>query len=166
MSRVAVVAIATLLVMTAADAGAQSAYVGASLFGDIVRLSGTRTVVSGDVSRGGEALGFTVRVGTPLGDRWGVEAEFARPAEIEEERANDILPLALIAESLPPGTALPTRLFPPISYRTTHRNTTISTAAWVRQDISARAALVYLGGLGFYRSESEVVTCPRNPLHG
>ena len=155
MSRVAIMTIATLLLTAAADVDAQTAYVGASLFGDIVRVGGTRTVLSGDVSPGGEALGFTVRVGTPLAERWGVEAEFARPAEIEDERANDILPLALI-ESLPPGVSLPTGLFPPFSRRTTYRNTTISTGAWVRQGLSARASLVYLGGLGYYRSEREV----------
>jgi hypothetical protein len=156
MNRVTAAAVATLLLTAAADAGAQTAYVGASLFGDIVRLSGTRTVRTGDVSPGGEALGFTVRVGTPLGARWGVEAEFARPAEFEDERTNDILPLAEIAQSLPPGVTLPTVLFPSFAFRTTYRNTTMSTAAWARQELSARASLVYLAGLGFYRSEREV----------
>lgn len=62
------------------EAFAQSAYVGAWVFADVVRSSGTTSVVGSD-SGNGEAIGFTVRVGTPLGSTWGVDAEFARPVQ-------------------------------------------------------------------------------------
>ena len=155
------------ILFNAAPAAAQSAYVGASVFGDIVRVSNSRSVFTDDTG-GGEAVGFTLRVGTPLGDRWGIEAEFARPAEFEEPVPTGPVPLrflpgaseAALYNVLPVSVggagALPSSLiFPPFTFRTTHRNTTFSTAAWLRQDFSARSSLVYLGGLGFYRSDRE-----------
>jgi hypothetical protein len=145
-------------------ASAQSAYVGASVFGDFVRLSGTRTFGSGGASSGGEAIGFTVRVGAPLSDRWGVEAEFARPSLIVEDDSPEVYPLARFTPIAIPGVSLPSPLiFPPLQFRNTYRNTTISTSAWVRHDLSANSSLVYLGGLGFYRSENrfEYVFDPR-----
>jgi hypothetical protein len=132
-------------------AAAQSTYVGASVFGDIVRESGTTSVITDGPSGGGEAIGFSLRVGTPLGAQWGVEAEFARPSEIEEDIANRILPLATTPSAIP-GLTLPT-IFPPFSYRTTVRNTTLSTSAWFRQDFTARSSLVYMAGLGFVRTD-------------
>ena len=162
MKRLWVFAWAVILV-NAAPAAAQSTYVGASVFGDIVRVSNSRSVFSEDTG-GGEAVGFTLRVGTPLGDRWGIEAEFARPAEFEEPVPSGPVPLRFLPGVVETGVfnvtagagALPSPLiFPPFTYRTTHRNTTFSTAAWLRQDFTARTSLVYLGGLGFYRSERE-----------
>src|SRR5687768_14990405 len=105
---------------------AQSAYVGASVFGDIVRSSGSSSVVT-ERSGSGEAIGFTVRAGTPLGDRWGVELEFARPSEIEESAENSILPLLTVDRALlPPGVTLPPPFFS-FGFRSSFRNTTIST---------------------------------------
>lgn len=143
---------------SAVQASAQSAYVGASVFGDVVRVSGSRSVVHDDTG-GGEAIGFTLRVGTPLGDRWGVELEYARPSEIEDDLPISILPATRIPVGSelalpPPGFTMPA-IFPPIRSRITSRHTTVSAAAWLRQDFTARTSLVYLGGLGFHRSERE-----------
>jgi hypothetical protein len=56
---------------------------------------------------------------------------------------------------LPGGVA---QLFPqPVFYRlrSTQRHTTLSTTAWLKQDLSRRVALVYLAGMGFYRATYE-----------
>jgi hypothetical protein len=106
---------------------------------------------------GGEALGFALRVGTPIGSKWGIEAEIARPAEIENEGGSDVVPLAyarfpdVVREEL--GV-----IYPRISsqVRTSQRYTTLSTTAWARQDLSPRFALVYSGGVGFHRTEQNV----------
>ncbi len=163
------VALAGLLVLaSAAPALAQRAYVGASLTGDLTRYSGSESEGVPDMSRGGEALGFALRVGTPLGSMWGVEAEFARPAEIETEWSPQIIPLdqpSLVSGSLTGGIiggpllgATETLILPPFStYRiqTRQRNSTLSAGLWVRQYLSARVSMVYLGGVGFERTELE-----------
>ncbi len=140
-------------------------YVGAFLVGDVVRLDQFDSR-SGD-SGGGEALGFGLRLGTPVGARWGVELEFVRPGEIASDRTPDILPLltttpSVTVPSLPTVPTLPNvfdpLILPSVSYtfRSTQRRSTLSTALWVRQEISRRFSLAYLGGVAFGRTESEI----------
>jgi hypothetical protein len=142
-------------------ASAQTPYVGASLFGDIVRS--THTVAAGvnGPDGGGEALGFALRVGTRVGATWGVELELARPGAIDDDGTPDVTPLA-VQQTLsftrfdqpPIGSTL---IYPPIGFsvHTTERHTTLSAAAWVEQQLTARVALAYLGGLTFGRTERE-----------
>jgi hypothetical protein len=143
-------------------------YVGAFLVGDIVRLDqyDSRTGDSGN----GEAFGFGLRLGTPIGTKWGVELEFVRPGEITSDQTPQILPAAysVIAERVPPG--LPNQpgtlnfdLYDPLTlpafsyrFRSTERRTTLSPSLWVRQEISSRFSLAYLGGVAFGRTDREV----------
>jgi hypothetical protein len=146
---------------------AQGTYVSASLTGDILRFSRSDTSGGPDLSESGEAIGFALRVGTPLGSRWGVEAEFVRPSEIETEGGANVLPLreplTFTNSNVPAGTVFPgfpgaeVVRFPPISYhvRTTYRHTTLSAAVWARQELS-RVTLAYAGGIGFHRAEREI----------
>jgi hypothetical protein len=159
------IVVASLVLGTASPALAQGTYVSASLTGDIVRFSRSETPGVRGLSGGGEATGFALRVGTSLGPIWGVEAEFARPSEIDNDGATDVIPLAYqTLASLSEVTAnvmagLPNSLvYPPFPYqvRTSQRNTTFSTGVWARQALSARAALVYSGGVGFHRTETDV----------
>jgi len=146
---------------------AQGAYVGAFLVGDIVRLDqyDSRTGDAGN----GEAFGFGLRLGTPIGAKWGVEIEFVRPGEITSDQTPDILPLVTstpnIGRVLPDVPGLPPTLgnydpltFPAFSYRfrSTQRRTTLSPSLWVRQEISPRVSLAYLGGIAFGRTNNEV----------
>jgi len=154
-------------VLTAQSVYAQGAYVSASLTGDIVRQNSVKST-GRDQSSDGEAIGFALRVGSELGRRWGVELEFARPSEITNDFSPGIVPLPAAVGALPPGgftgpdifTVDPnsSAIFPIFSYRfrTTQRNTMLSSAVWARQEISPRVSLVYLGGVGFHRTTSEV----------
>jgi hypothetical protein len=143
---------------------AQGAYVSASLTGDIVRQNRVKSA-GNDQSTDGEAIGFALRVGTEIGTRWGVELEYARPQEIENDFAPGIVPLPAFPTEVTqiiPGVGGSTvsgiYTIPTYSYRirTSQRNSMISSAVWARQEISPRVSLVYLGGVGFHRTTSEV----------
>jgi hypothetical protein len=119
----------------AAPAHAQDPYVGAALVGNIVRTSGL-------VDADGESLGWSLRVGTPLGDRWGVDAEFVYPGELESSSS---LEPFLTRASFAPGLTLPTQLRESRS----SRHSTLSASAWVRQRAGDRVELMYHGGVVF-----------------
>jgi hypothetical protein len=161
MIRRATAAAAFLCAATIAAPAFAQGYIGAFLVADVVRLDqyDSRTGDSGS----GEALGFALRLGAEVGRRWGIELEFVRPGEITTDQMPEVYPLATVtAERVVPtlpGVSVPESLiFPSYSYRfrSTQRRTTLSTALWVRQEISRRFSLAYLGGVGFGRTEQEV----------
>lgn len=146
----------------APPAFAQGAYVGAFLVGEIVRLDqyDSRAEDSGN----GESFGFALRLGSPIGAKWGVELEFVRPGEITRTQVPQIFPAIYQLTAVPSIPGLPNQgqfdplIFPPISYefRSTQRRSTLSTSLWVRQEISSRISMVYLGGVAFGRTSNEV----------
>ena len=148
----------------AAPALAQSGYVGAFLVADVARFDQyDRT--GRDDSGNGEALGFALRAGTGLGSRWGLELEFVRPGEIENDFSPDVFPLLTATTTqlpsipgLPDAVRYDPLVFPTLSYRyhTSQRNTTLTTSLWVKQEISARFSLAYLGGIAFGRTSREI----------
>jgi opacity protein-like surface antigen len=143
------------LFVAAAPAAAQSTYVGASLVGDFARFGGVdfeddefSRIIAGESSEDGGALGFNVKLGRELGERWGVELEFARTGEYEHR--NSI--------ALPAG--LPERLdiripLPPFEFETERRHTMIAALAFVRQELGDRVGLSYFGGVSFNRVDTE-----------
>ena len=151
--------VVALMTSAASPALAQSTYVGAALVGDLFRSTHSESAGGRDFSNDGEAIGFALRVGTPIGSQWGVELEFTRPGEIETDFDGPIVlatEYTIVSSTLPTGSRIP-QIFPPFSYRvrTTQRFTTLSTTAWVAQDVSERVSLVYLAGLGFSRTTYE-----------
>jgi len=155
--------VAVLFAMGSRPSFAQSAYVSAALVGDVLLNTHSETSLGGDIPSGGEAIGFALRVGTPLGSRWGVELEFMRAGEIESE-FDGAIPLASRATSITwssvsPGSeaALLSLLQRPVSYslRTSQRHSTLSTTLWMNQELSERVSLVYLAGMAFNRSTFE-----------
>lgn len=160
MTRRLLTAVAFVLVLAAAaPVSAQSGYVGAFLVGDVARFD-QYDATGRDDAGNGEVLGFALRLGTGLGSRWGVELEFTRPSEIESEMAPGILPM-LAESSIATGLAFPIDPgipFPPYSYsiRTRQRNSTLATSLWMRQEITSRFSLAYVGGVSFGRFSSEV----------
>ncbi len=164
MRRTAGATVLLLFGILAPNAFAQGAYVGAFLVGEIVRLDQYDS--NARDSGSGEAFGFALRLGTPVGAKWGVELEFVRPGEITSNQVPQILPAAIYdvtalrgIPSLPNQGGLSDPLiYPPISYefRSTQRRTTLSPSLWVRQEISPRFSIVYLGGVAFGRTNNEV----------
>jgi len=162
MRRTSAIAVILLFGVLAPPAFAQGAYVGAFLVGEIVRLDqyDSRAEDSGN----GESLGFALRLGSPIGAKWGVELEFVRPGEITSDQVPQILPAIYQLTAVPSIPGLPNQgnydplIFPPISYefRSTQRRSTLSTSLWVRQEISSRVSMVYLGGVAFGRTSNEV----------
>jgi hypothetical protein len=134
---------------------AQGTYVSASVVGDISRFSRAASDTSPDFSGSGEAIGFALRLGTPIGANWGVEAEFARPSEVRQEGQPDFA-LDYDFYTIVPPLGIPTipvdQLLFGYGLKTWQRTTTFSTNAWVRQEFSNRVSLVYLGGLAFART--------------
>jgi len=160
------------LVLLAAPAYAQGAYVGAFLVGELVRVDQYDS--RADDSGNGESLGFGLRLGAPVGTKWGVELEYVRPGEITGDQIPQILPAALYEftnvasiPGLPNVGGYDPLIFPSYQFRSSQRRTTLSTSLWVRQEISPRFSLVYLGGVAFGRTDSELevtYTLPRTTI--
>ena len=143
-----------ILTVIATPAFAQSPYVGASVGMDIARFGGVEFQGFNDLNPNGEAVNFSLRVGTEVGNNWGVELGFTRPSEIERE-SNQGFPIPLLASALGAGAisnigvALPTIA---ASNQVELRNTTIDAVAWVSQRLGDSVELVYLGGVAFNRT--------------
>jgi hypothetical protein len=163
-----------IVVMWHSAAFAQGAYVSASVLADVV-LSTHTEYPGAESMAGGEAMGFALRAGTPLGARWGVEVEFVRPGEIEHEGDLGLRPLVeaglyefepMVSQgNRPVDYQIVTSLLQPgLGYRvrSAERNTTLSAALWLEQRLAERFSMVYLGGVAFSRSEfeSEVTYAP------
>ncbi len=155
------VLVVCLLMTAASTAAAQDTYVGAALVGDIARFSRVELesvsplVQAAGVSADGEALGFHVTIGRALGDRWGVEVEYARSGEINDVRSHRISPLELTRT---PGLTIPIPFPIPefeLSFESEQQHTTYMAAMWVRQSVGDRVDLQYVGGVAFNRSELE-----------
>jgi Outer membrane protein beta-barrel domain len=143
------------ILLVAAPARAQSSYIGVSLVGELVRASHVDVDDQFDQfdvlrpeSRGGEAIGFGVVAGTALGEKWGVEVEFVSPGSIEQSTTRDLRSI-LALPGLPGIPALN------VTTETEQQHTTVTAAAWVRQELSDKLQLAYLGGISFARSEFE-----------
>jgi hypothetical protein len=151
------VALGCLLVfLMGISASAQSPYAGGSVVFDIVRLSGSRNF---DTSRDGESLGGAVRVGTSLGEGWGVDLEFARTGDIESQPDVHILD-----DAFPVITPNPA-IFPPPEINTRRQSSILTTTLWGGHEAGERLDLVYLGGVAFTRTESHLrIDIPGFPI--
>jgi len=144
------------LVCCASPAAAQTS-VSAVLGADLVRAmeSTTNGATYPDADR--EAISWGLRLGTGLGDRWGVELEFNRPGKMDTRNGPMIYAAgqgdvsAAVVAAL--GAVNPAALIYPVpDIRTSLRTTTWNTSAWARRPLGARADLVVLGGVGFSRA--------------
>jgi hypothetical protein len=141
-----VVLILGFVCASAAPAAAQAVYVAGSVGADMLFVSGADSFGVSTATGGGEAISGAARLGVVRDERWGIELEVSRAAEIEEASSTGgILPLAL-ASTFP-------IFLPEIDVRT--RTTTISTTASIRQQVADRTALVYLGGIVFHRIDTQ-----------
>jgi len=138
------------MLAVATAASAQSPYVGASLVGDITRVS--HSVYDGS-SGEGETFAGALRVGTSLGQQWGVELEFARSGKVDATPEFSIL--ADTASFTFGDTPIPS-IFPVPQIEAERQLSTIATLLWWSHDVSSRVSLVYLGGVAFTREKSEI----------
>jgi len=165
--------VATLF--SAVPAGAQGVYVNASAGVSVLRFSEVEQSEVGSISRGGEPASWSLRLGTPLGQRWGVELEFVRTLETTKETTFDLF------GGIPDGLMLPgygfttAGLFTPglplpsvdVRYRIRERQSSLVPTLWYRTDVSSKVAMVFLGGVAFNRSvegvDVSIPTLPRFP---
>lgn len=163
MSRIVVGAVLVLLV--AAAARAQSAYVAGTISADISRVSHTESTFSSAPSSGDETLSGSLRVGSGIGQSWGVELEFVHSAWSHTQMSSTVFPLA--TNTLPPTTVtsvggvtfssvdvIPTIVPFRSDVRRSHSD--LDAAVWARQAVSGTIDLVYLGGVAFSRERIEV----------
>ncbi len=157
-------ALFVVLSLIAAPAFAQAPYVGAAVGMDVARFDHVEFPGSGDFDASGEAVAFSLHLGTPIGQNWGVELGFTYPSEIERENSQGF-PIPLLAAAslagigagvaVPPGGNL---TFPAFEASTEieRRNMTLDTVAWFAQSVGSRVNLVYLGGVAFNRVVEEI----------
>jgi len=153
-----------LMLLGGTPALAQSAYVAVGIGADVFRARHVDAGGFDGPSVDGEAIALSLRAGTAVTDRWGVEMEFTRAAEIERE-VRQGFPVPLLRSyqvsatgGVGPGVVLPAdtiRTVFPIFESTTRvsrRNATLDAVLWVAQPVGSRVDLVYLGGVAFTRA--------------
>jgi len=144
---VRLLAIVGLLVSAPSVAAAQGPYLGASLEANMVRGSDSFE------DRDGTTPAVGVRVGTTLGERWGLDLEAEYAGEIKGT-PETVFPLSSTgALSFPTGVSLFTDLSLPSRFERRTRFSTLSTHAWIRQRPFSRVDLVYLGGVALVRTQ-------------
>lgn len=161
------IVVALLFLLAAAPARAQAAYVAGSIGADVSRVNNTNSnVYAASSSSGDETISGSLRVGTAIGQNWGVELEFVHSGRSHIETAPGVLPvlasyeLALAPTAAMPGSISASSVIAPIAYyqtdvRRTHSD--LDGVIWARQRAGDSVDLVYLGGVAFSR-ERTVVT--------
>ena len=153
-------AFAAVGLLLAVPSWAQSPYIAGAIGAEIVRSTSVTSSGSTFAAGSGESWSGAVRLGTHVAPRVGVELEWLHPGTIETDGNGPIY----FASDLPRGVGNPIpdvlmrdSVFAPIiSQQTRTRASTLSTLAFLRQPVSERVDLVYLGGIGFSRVVHEV----------
>jgi hypothetical protein len=153
-------ALAVVFSLVALAARAQSPYVGGTIGADVSRLSQTTSNVASSGSGDNEVMSGSLRVGTSLGQNWGVELEFVRSGRSRGQVPPPIyLPLASAAYSFTVAPAgVSSIAFPIGGFQTDVRQShyDFDTVAWVRQRAGNSVDLVFVGGLAFSRERIEI----------
>jgi hypothetical protein len=157
-----------LVVLFAASARAQSAYVAGTIGADVSRVSHTDSNFYSSSPDGSETLSGSVRVGTAIAPSWGVELEFVHSGRSHDQVTPSVQPLATTNTSITGAPVIPLQGFTfssasanviPIRFvqsdvRQSH--TDLDALIWVRQGVGGSVDLVYLGGVAFSRQRSEI----------
>jgi hypothetical protein len=142
--------------LAAVSAQAQSAYVAGTIGADASRLGRTDSNNSPGLSRDSEVLSWSLRLGTAVGQNWGVEMEFVRSGESRSEFPAGV-PIIFPGVPMATTTTLP-NIPTPIAFqsdtRTSHSD--FDGVAWARQAVSGSVDLVYLGGVAFSRERIDI----------
>jgi len=161
--------LAVVLSLVAAAARAQSPYVAATVGADVSRFSHSTSSLTRLPSADSEVISWSLRAGTSVGERWGVELEFVQSGRSRVEGPNGIFPLipGTGTVTLIPGVVTPTggtvisplpNIPSPIAFQTDLRrsHSDFDTVAWAQQRVGGSVDLVYLGGVAFSRQRSEI----------
>ena len=157
----------TLLVVSfAASVRAQSVYVAGTIGADVSRVSHTDSNFYSPTPNGSETISGSLRVGSAIGQGWGVELEFVHSGRSHDRLPESVLPLAannsFTATPATPGgfaftsastSVIPVRFFQS-DVRQSHSD--LDALVWARQSAGAKVDLVYLGGVAFSRERVEV----------
>src|SRR5437773_2617927 len=145
-----------MFLLIAVSGYAQSAYVAGTLGADVSRLGRAESNISPTVSIDSEVLSWSLRVGTAVGQNWGVEMEFVRSGKSKRELPVGI-PILATGGPLPTSAALP-NIPSPVAFQSDTRtsHTDFDGVAWARQPVSGSVDLVYLGGVAFSRERVEI----------
>src|SRR4029079_1786254 len=167
------VVLTLVVVVFAASARAQSAYVAGTIGADVSRVTHTDAnfISSPD---GNETLSGSVRVGTAIGSSWGVELEFVQSGHSHDQVTPVVSPLATNTSGVtssastsgvptisfqgvtlpsPSINVLPVR-FVQSDIRQSHSD--FDALIWARQAVGGSVDLVYLGGVAFSRQRTEI----------
>jgi hypothetical protein len=153
--------LAVVFSLVAVAAGAQSPYVGGTIGADVSRFSQATSNVASSESGDSEVISGSLRVGTSLGQNWGVELEFVRSGQSRGQVPPPIYysPLASGANSftvVPAGVS--SIAFPVGGFQTDVRQShyDFDTVAWVRQGAGSKVDLVYVAGVAFSHRRVEI----------
>lgn len=161
-------ALAMAVVLMAATAAAQTPYVAGTIGADILRSDRTESNQYSSPSSDREVLSGSLRLGTSIGESWGVELEFVKsgqsrgpapgPVPLFADVSRTGMTGATTTGSFPiiPGLpeAIPSPIFVQSDVRQSHYD--FDTVAWIRQRAGSSVDLIYLGGLVFSRQRVEM----------
>ena len=155
-----------LVVLFAASARAQSAYVAGTIGADVSRVSHTDSNFYSSPD-GTETLSGSVRVGSTLGSNWGVELEFVHSGRSHDQVTPSVSPLAtntsitgtpaITVQGFTFTSASPNVIpirFVESEVRQSHSD--LDGLIWARQAVGGSVDLVYLGGMAFSRQRTEI----------
>ncbi len=147
--------VAVALVLASGAAHAQSPYVAGTIGADISRFGHTDSTFSTSATNDSEEISGSVRVGTSLGQNWGVELEYVRSGSSHAQVPPPVpLPFAGVLSNIVPGAFPGSIVAFQADVRQSHYD--FDTVAWVRQAAGSKVDLVYLAGVAFSHQRIEV----------
>ena len=152
-----VILLLTAFVLVSGAAQAQSPYVAGTIGADISRFGHSDSTFSSTPTSDSEVISGSVRVGTSVGQNWGVELEFVRSGSSRGGVPPPVpLPFADALGNITTGTS-PVSV---IAYRTDVRQShyDFDTVAWVRQGAGSKVDFVYMGGIAFSHQRIEITS--------
>jgi hypothetical protein len=142
---------------------AQSPYVAATIGADVSRVSHTDSSLYSSPSNEAEVVSGSLRVGTSLGEAWGVELEFVRSGRSHQSQNPIVSPFADgvnigSVTSILSGGAVGIPITSPVNFQTDVRSShsDLDAVLWARQRLGGSIDMVYLGGLVFSRERVDV----------
>ena len=146
------------VVLASGAARGQSPYVAGTIGADVSRFGHSDSTFSRTPTSDSEVMSGSVRVGTSVGQNWGVELEFVRSGS---SRGGVPPPVPLPFAGTAAGTLnFATGTTSVIAFQNDVRQShyDFDTVAWVRQGAGSKVDVVYLGGIAFSHQRVEITS--------